>query len=278
MKIAVTGGRGFLGAALIEKINAGDASTAVSFDLEDGYDIMDPDSLDHLAGIDHVVHLAGMLGTAELFDEPARAINVNMIGTLNVLQACEKHGLGYTGITMPDSNWANVYQATKLGAMKLASAWHVNMGVPVSHVRAFNAFGPRQKHGEGHPQKILPTFATEAYAKRPLPVWGNGLQCVDLVHSDDVAEMLLRALRFGDDEVFDAGTGCAMTVRRVAEMVNTIAGNDRGIEYLPMRRGETPDTVIIARGEGWDKLGWKPEFDPEKFREAVESYAPWHNE
>lgn len=274
MKVAVTGGSGFLGAATVRKLKEA-GHEADSFDLADGYDILNVDSLYDLKGRDHVIHLAGMLGTAELFDTPEKAIEVNMIGTLNVLQMCERLGMGYTGISMPDSSWANVYQATKLGAMRLASAWHANKGVPVSHVRAFNAFGPGQKHGEGHPRKILPTFATEAYAKRPIPIWGNGLQSVDLVHSDDVAEMLVRAIRFGDDQTFDAGTGQELTVRRVAEMVNLVAGNERGYELLPMRMGEVPDTSIVAKGEGWDLLGWKPRFDMERFRETVESYAPW---
>lgn len=274
MKVVVTGGSGFIGAATGRKLEEA-GHEWFAFDRYTDADILNLDDLKLFKGMDHVIHLAGMLGTEELFDAAHEAIEVNMIGTLNVLQACEEYALGYTGISMPDSDWKNVYQATKLGAMRLASAWHDNKGVPVSHVRAFNAYGPGQKHGEGHPRKIIPTFATEAYAKRPIPIWGNGLQSVDLVHVDDVAEMLVRAMRFGDDQTFDAGTGEESTVRRVAWMVNMITGNDRGYELHPMRLGEKPDTAIVAKGEGWDLLGWKPEFDPERFREAVESYAPW---
>lgn len=272
MKIAVTGGAGFIGSAVLKKA-AEAGHEAWGFDLADGNSVLG--DLRALSGADVVIHLAGMLGTSELFEEPETAIKVNMIGSLHVLQWCQANGAGYVDIVMPDSNWANVYQATKLGAMRLADAWHANMGVPVSHVRAFNVYGAGQKHGDGHPQKILPMFATEAYAKRPLPIWGNGLQCVDLIHVDDVADMLVRATRFGDSEVFDAGTGMALTVNRVAETVNRITGNEQGVIHLDMRKGEVPDTVIIARGEGWDRLGWKPDFNPEAFSDAVESYAPW---
>src|SRR6478752_5341040 len=98
---------------------------------------------------------------------------------------------------MPDSDWANVYQATKLCSMKLATAWHRNFGVPVSHVRAFNAYGPGQKYGVGHPQKFLPTFASLAWRGEPIPIWGDGLQSVDPIHVDEVARMLVDATRFG---------------------------------------------------------------------------------
>jgi len=84
----------------------------------------------------------------------------------------------------------------------MATAWHHAYDVGVSHVRAYNAYGPGQAYGPGHPQKILPTFARAAWEGRPIPIWGDGEQTVDLVHSDDVARMLVDALRFNDDAMF----------------------------------------------------------------------------
>src|SRR5689334_5442779 len=156
-----------------------------------GMTVMDPDDLNEgLAGAHVVSHLAGMLGTSELFDRPREAVDINVKGTLNVPNWCQQEEAAYVGITMPDSSWANVYQATKPCAMRLATARHRNFGVPVSHVRAFNVYGPGQKHGPGHPQKFLPTFATRAWAGLPLPVFGNGLQTIDPVWVGDVARML----------------------------------------------------------------------------------------
>ena len=165
----------------------------------------------------------------------------------------------------------SVYTATKVCAGRLATAWHKFKGVPVSHVRAFNAYGPGQAHGPDHPQKIVPTFATEAWAGRPIPVWGDGTQTVDLVHTDDLARMLVDAVDHGDDVTFDGGTGVPFTVNQVARTVLAVTGSQAGIEYLPMRDGEEP-TTIVADGEGWDRLGWKPEHSDAKFAAAVESY------
>ena len=267
MKIAITGGRGFIGAATVRAAEQA-GHDAFAFDRPD--DILG--ALDGLAGASHVIHLAGMLGTSELFDTAEEAVETNVIGTLRILQWCEANGAGFTGISMPPV-FPSVYTATKICADRLATAWHLAKGIPVSHVRAFNAYGPGQKHGPGHPQKILPTFATEAWHNRPIPIWGDGNQTVDLIHADDIARILVEATAHGEDAVFDAGTGIALTVNELADFVLVLTGSTAGIKRLPMRAGETP-THIVAAGDGWDRLGWRPHLDMDRLAEAVRWYKP----
>lgn len=256
MNILVTGGAGFIGSAVVRECQRRRWQVDV-FGLEHG-GVEDADAVAKAVdGHTAVIHLAGLLGTHELFDEVHAAIDVNVKGTINVLDACRAYGAGYVGISMP-AVFPSIYTATKIAAARLATAYHHTYGVPVAHVRAFNAFGPGQAHGPGHPQKIIPTFATEAWAGRPIPVWGNGAQTVDLIYVDDIARMLCDAVRHGDDVTFDAGTGEAFTVGWVAEFVRTLTKSKGGIEYRPMRRGEVP-SYIVATGEGWDRLDWRPE-------------------
>lgn len=265
MRVAVTGGSGFLGRYVVTYLK--DAGHDVQIlGLETGFDVREPFNLD--AG--GVIHLAGMLGTHELFDTVHEAVDVNIHGTVNVLDACVNAGARYVGITMPQV-FPSVYTATKVAATRLASAYHHTHGLPVAQVRAFNAFGPGQAHGAGHPQKIVPMFATEAWNNRPIPIWGDGTQTVDLVYAGDLGRMLAEALQFGDDCTFDGGTGQAFTVNQVADMVLAITGSKAGVEYLPMRRGEVP-THIVASGEGWKRLGWQPHFSTIKFEATVGSY------
>ena len=270
MKILVTGSGGFIGGEVKRFLEArGDE--LVAYDRVDGNDILDADKLVEVSrGCDAAIHLAGVLGTHELFDSIHNAIDVNIKGTVNVLEACRKNGLSYTGISMPKV-FKSIYTATKVCTGWIASGFHETYGLPVSHVCAYNAFGPNQHHGPGHPQKIVPTFAVESWGMRPVPVWGDGEQTVDLVHTSDLARMLVDATLHGDDVEFDGGTGVAFTVNQVAEMVFDVTGHYSGIEYLPMRRGEKP-THIVATGRGWDRLGWKPEFRKDDFVAAVESY------
>jgi nucleoside-diphosphate-sugar epimerase len=269
MKVLVTGGHGFIGQHVMAVL-AREGIEAVSFDLSHGQDVRSPGQV-HLAteGCSHVIHLAGMLGTSELFATAHSAVDVNVHGTLNVLQACAATGAAYTGITMPRV-WSNVYQATKQCAQALASAWHQHEGVPVSHVRAFNAYGVGQKL---YPvQKIIPTFSHRAWCGEPIPIWGDGTQQVDLVWAGDIAEMLLRATSYGDDQVFDGGTGTGLTVNEVARHVCDRTGSKAGVQYLPMRKGEH-EAKVVASGEGWNLMGFTPHgVNWVRLDEAVDSY------
>lgn len=270
--IAVTGGSGFIGNYVVRRlIDLG--YDYVIIDRSMGLDILadNGDVEEILRYCTGVIHLAGVLGTAELFDDVNLAIDVNVKGTAHILQMCHAHDLHYVGITMPQV-WDNVYQATKAAATKLAAAYHRHYDLRVSHVRAYNAYGPGQKVGT--PQKIIPTFANAAWRNEPLPVWGDGTQYVDLVYVEDVAAMLVDALGFGANQVFDAGTGYTITVNEVAAYVlDHVPGTTSKIEYLPMRKGEHGQGVV-AEGEGWDKLGWKPMFRLPALKETVESYRP----
>lgn len=267
MRIAVTGGSGFLGRATIAAAAAA-GHEAWPFDTATGHDILG--SLDGLHDADTVIHLAGLLGTSELFDQAESAVHVNVIGTLRVLRWCEKNGAGFVDAAMLDV-FPSVYTATKMCARRLAGAWHNAYGVPVAHVRAFNAYGRHQAHGPGHPQKIVPTFARCAWEGRPLPIWGDGEQTMDLVHADDVGRMLVDATGHGDGAMFDAGTGVAVTVNELARFVLDVTGSKAGVEHLPMRPGETP-VRIAAEGEGWDRLDWKPALDWDRIAETVRWY------
>lgn len=278
MKILVTGGAGFLGQATI-RYGEALGHEMHSYDRIHGGDILSRHGLrTAVLNVDHVIHLAGVLGTAELFDDPHRAVEVNVGGALNVLQACEMAGAGYTAVTMPPV-FPSVYTATKVCADRLATAWHHAHGLRVSHVVAYNAYGPGQKHGPGHPQKIIPTFATLAWQGRPLPVWGDGEQTVDLVHVDDIGRMLVDATAYGDDQTFHAGTGVALTVNQVADFVIEVVRDAGGeptsrIEYLPMRKGEIPTHIVADDPHGWNRLGYQPQLDWDDLRAVIESYRP----
>lgn len=265
MRVIVTGGSGFIGQYVQSALTTRGHDPWV---LDGPYDVMD---IGEWSKAEAVIHLAGVLGTAELFDDFDRAIDVNIKGTHRVLEYCRKQDARFVGVTMP-SVWANVYQATKLCSRTLATAWHESFGVPVSHVRAYNAFGAGQKYGPGHPQKIIPTFSTLAYRNKPILIWGDGDQTVDLIHARDVADVLVQALDFGDDELFDAGSGVDMTVNQVAEMVIKTAKSTSAIVHGPMRAGERPHTKLRAEGEGWSKLDRTPRLLEEDLVRTIQSY------
>lgn len=269
MKIAVTGGSGFIGSAVVQAVkNAGHDPLIVDRTLGEDYDIT-RGGLNNVDA-DHVIHLAGVLGTSELFDTPHEAIDINIHGAVHVLEYCQRWKIGYTAVTLPPI-FHSVYTVTKVCADGFATAWHEAFGVPVSTVRAYNVFGVGQKWGPGHPQKFLPTFATRAWMNLPLQIWGDGEQTMDVVSTTDLARMLVDATRFGDDDLFEAGCGMEISVNDFAQFVLEVTGSTAGVEHLPMRKGEIPSR-IKATGIGWDKLDWRPTLDWDEVAEAIYWY------
>lgn len=266
MRIAVTGGRGFIGSVVTDMVEQYGHEPVV-VDKADGRNIF---RMYEIGRVDHVIHLAGVLGTAELFDIPLTAVDVNIRGTVNVLEYCREFGAGYTAVTLPPI-FKSVYTITKMCADAFAEAWHLTYNVPVSFVRAYNVFGIGQKWGPGHPQKFLPTFATRAWRNEPLQIWGDGKQTMDVVSTRDLARMLVEATAYSDCELFEAGCGEEISVVDFAEYILHATGSTGGIEYLPMRKGETPSR-IKASGLGWNLLGWQPTLNWDEVREAVMWY------
>ncbi len=267
MKVVVTGGAGFLGRHVCDELSATGHHPVI---LDRPFDVLD---ICDIEPYDAVIHLAGVLGTAELFDDFDRAVDTNIKGTHRVLEYCRAHNARFVGITMP-SVWANVYQATKLCGRTLATAWHESFGVPVSHVRAYNAFGVGQAVGPGHPQKIIPTFSRLAWEGKPIPIWGDGEQTVDLIYAVECASVLVQAIDHGDDQMFEAGTGAEWTVNEVAEFVLQVTQSDSPIHHYPMRPGEREHTKLCATGEGWELLDRPPRFDIGELIGTINSYRP----
>ncbi len=271
--ITVTGGAGFIGSHVAHW--AQQAGHEVRFfDRRNGHDILG--DLSGLEGSDAVIHLAGVLGTLELFDTIEHAIEQNVVGSYRIAQWCLDNDAQYTGILVPDV-FPSIYCATKVAAHRLTSALHHAKGLKVSHVIAYNAHGPGQAYGVGHPRKFGPTFSMAAWQGRPIPVWGDGSALVDPVPVSVVARMLVDATDHSDDVVFDGGLATAVTVREIAEEVLRITGSRAGIAYEPMRIGETP-TNVAALGRGWERLDWAPWQGQDGWLEALAETVNWYRE
>jgi len=243
MQILVTGGDGFIGKHLSKAIEARGYELRL-FDQKAGQNVMDPESV--LKAVDEtevVFHLAAILGSEETLDYIERTIDVNIKGTLNVLEACRRCNKPVVILSLK-TGWMNPYLITKRCAAELALMYHQYLGLRTAVVRALNVYGPGQHWGHVH--KAVPTFITSAIRGEPLMVLGDGMQIADLIHVSDMCEILIRTMERGVwGQSIDAGTGVPTRIIDLAKLIINLARSKSKIVFKPMRKGE-PDHSIQA--------------------------------
>lgn len=277
MRIGITGGSGFIGSHVVDNAltNGHDVTlfdrTQKAPRLELGAygarvemfhgDIRDPDSVAELAAhVDGIIHLAACLGTQETITNPYPAVHTNIVGGVNVLQACAQYDVPAVYIGVGNYWMQNSYSITKTTVERFIHMYNAERGTTVNIVRAVNAYGPRQSvappFGPAKVRKITPSFVCRALTGTPIQIYGDGHQVSDMVHVRDVADVLVAALeaaaaghRFPTP--VEVGPAEHSTVGQVADLVAEVAADITGtahvpVEYLPMRPGEQPGARVTA--------------------------------
>lgn len=242
MKALVTGGSGFIGSHLMDKLKSLQLEV-VNYDKEDcfSHDIRDLGSLHGIVKAfqpDIIFHLAGLLGTSELMECVREAEEINVIGTLNVLDICKEFNVPLVFASkINPSDWINPYTITKRTCDAYCKMYEKQWNLKICLLKPLNIYGPRQK---AYPvQKYVPTFIQKALKNKPLPVWGTGNQKVDPVYIEDVVAAMIRAWEkqcWG--KTIQVGLGKGWSVMQVAEMILELTQSKSKIELLPMRPGE----------------------------------------
>jgi UDP-glucose 4-epimerase len=262
MRTVVVGGRGFLGSAVVkELLRRGDIVAIVDPCASQGEndarfgaglveaipgDMLRPLSLtEAFDGADEVYHMGGRLGTSELEDAVHDAVAANITGAINVFEAAIATQVPTVFYPTKPNVWLNAYTVTKVAAEQFALIFRENHGVDIKSLRYFNAYGPGQALAPV--RKIVPMFAARALNRLPLVVYGDGEQTVDMIYSEDVGRITVDFTRSAySGHAIDCGRGEELTVNAVARLVNDLTGNDAGIVHVPMRRGETEGTRLVA--------------------------------
>jgi len=288
-KILVTGGGGFIGSHVVDLL------------IEKGYevtifdrfehrphredvnlylgDIKDKDAvLEAVSKHDGVINLAGILGTAETVNDPYPSVEVNIIGGLNVCEACRR--FSKKGVQITVGNWFmnNSYSITKNTAERFALMYNKEHGTKIAVVRGLNAYGPRQKPRPV--RKLIPNVVIPALLNKPIIIYGNGEQIMDMVYVRDVAEVLVRALTMDHgtyDKVFEAGSGDDTTVNYITELVVKLSDSKSEIRHVPMRAGEPEESVVKGDPKTLEVLDYSKK-DLTSLEEGLKKTITWYKE
>jgi UDP-glucose 4-epimerase len=272
--VLVTGASGFIGRHVVDRLLRNGAEV-IAFDCRidtrnrNDIEFIVGDIRDDVAVAEAIgqatswIHLAGVLGTQETISNPRPAAEVNILGGLNVLQAASQHQA--PGIYISVGNWFedNPYSLTKYSVERFCSMYRKYHDVNVGVVRGFNAYGPGQSipppYGRAPVRKIVPSFVSRAIHGDDIEVYGSGLQVMDMIYVADLANIIVACSDYvaagGDTGViFEAGTGRRTTVAEIAAVVLEAVGTGQ-IKHLPIRKGETADSVVLAKPETLSSLG-----------------------
>lgn len=303
MKALITGGAGFIG------------SNVAKYFLEEGYevvlldnlstgcrenipqspkarfiegDILDSAILQKAARDCKVVlHLAASVGNQRAIENPSQDSQVNVVGTLNVLEAARKEGIkkvvysSSAGIfgelkTLPINEDHPKDPDTPYGVSKLAGelqglCYGKLYGIDFVALRYFNVYGPGQRYDAYG--NVIPIFATRRLKKEPFTIYGDGEQTRDFVHVGDVAQAnFLAATKPAVGGVYNIGSATTITINKLASLMNEVSGPPHSpVKYAPVRKGDVRHSLAdITKAK--TRLGFQPRFSLEK---DLKNYWEW---
>lgn len=304
MRVLVTGGAGFLGSHLCDRL------------LAEGHDVIAMDNLitgttdniAHLAGnrrfhfihhdvtefiylagpLDAILHFASPASPIDYLELPIQTLKVGSLGTHNALGLALAKGarflLASTSEVYGDpmvhpqqeTYWGNVnpigprgvYDEAKRFAEAMTMAYQRTHGVQTRIVRIFNTYGPRMRLRDG---RVVPNFVGQALRGEPLTVYGEGKQTRSFCFCSDLVDGIYRLLLSNECDPVNIGNPVELTIYEFATVINELTGNTAGIRFEPLPvddpKQRQPDITKARR-----ILGWEPKVD---LHEGMERTIAW---
>ena len=251
-------------------------------------DVRDRELLDALFSerFDRVAHLAGLAGVRASVERPEDYVDVNVRGTLNVLEAARRAPVRNLVFVSTSSAYGDAappfletdpadrplapYAATKRAAELLCHSYHHVHGLPCNVVRLFTAYGPRNR-----PDMMAYKLLDSVFTGREIPLFGGGELVRDWTYVEDLARGIVAALDrpFGY-EIFNLGGGHPVTVRTFVEVVEELAGRKAHLVPTP-RQGSDAGATGADISKARRMLGFEPAVS---LRDGVERLVAWYVE
>jgi nucleoside-diphosphate-sugar epimerase len=290
-KAVITGGAGFLGSHLCERVVAegwdvlcydslitGDERNLAALRAGDRFRYERADVSEGLAAtgeVDWVLHLASPASPRDYLDHPIDTLRAGSLGTLNALVLARDKGarflLASTSEVYGDpkehpqseSYWGHVnpigprsvYDEAKRFAEAATMAFHREHGVDVRIVRIFNTYGPRMRRADG---RAVPNFIDQALQGQPITIHGDGKQTRSLCYVDDLIEGIYRFLGSDDLGPMNIGNPHEVTIVELAEIVNAVAGGSSELVF-EARPVDDPEMRCPDITRARTTLGWEPQ-------------------
>ena len=291
MRACVTGGAGFIGSTLVDRLLAEGHEVAVLDDFSTGRrenlagvaghidlvegDLRDPQAVRRaVAGCEVVYHQAALAAVARSVERPEEVTEVNVAGTVRLLAAA--HGAGCRRVVFASSSSIygdtvelpkhegmlpsprSPYAASKAAGEAYLAAFQATYGLETVTLRYFNVYGPRQSPQSQY-AAVVPLFVDALRKGRPVTLHGDGGQTRDFTFVEDVVDALARAAVAPDATKgpMNLGGGGRISIHDLVGVIAASLGVQPTVEHAPARVGDVRDSQAdITRARTW--LGWQP--------------------
>jgi dTDP-glucose 4,6-dehydratase len=307
MRILLTGGAGFIGSHLSERLLSEGHEVACIDNLVTGrienithltknprFEFIEHDVTKYIAvdgKVDFVLHFASPASPVDYLMHPIKTLKVGSLGTHNALGVAKANGArfllastsevyGDPAISpQPETYWGNVnpigprgvYDEAKRFAEALTLAYHRSHGMDTKIVRIFNTYGERMRHRDG---RVVPNFIDQAMRGEPLTVYGDGSQTRSFCYVSDLVEGITRLMASDLNEPVNIGNPREMTILEFAKLIKGLTGTKSEIVFkdLPVDdpKQRRPD---ITKAKS--RLGWEPKVG---FEEGLKRTIKWFKE
>ncbi|MBI3615661.1 MAG: SDR family oxidoreductase [Candidatus Omnitrophica bacterium] len=295
MRILVTGGAGFIGSHLCERLLAeghhvlcldnfltGDEENIAHLISNRSFELIRQsivDSLELNGSLDTILHFASPASPPDYLKHPIETLKVGSIGTLNALELAKskkaKFLLASTSEVygdplvhpQPESYWGNVssigprsvYDEAKRFSEALTMAYHRAHGLDTRIVRIFNTFGPRMRKEDG---RAIPNFITQALSGRPITVYGNGSQTRSFCYISDLVEGIRRLMDFNFHDPVNLGNPEEKTLLDLAKIIVRLTRSPSPLVFQPLPTDD-PKQRCPQIQQARQKLNWAPKISLE---------------
>ncbi|MGE0884203.1 MAG: UDP-glucuronic acid decarboxylase family protein [Blastocatellales bacterium] len=290
MRILITGGAGFIGSHMVDRLIAegnrvvamdnlvtGDLANINHHRSNPNFEFIFHDVSNHIhvpGQLDWVLHFASPASPIDYLQLPIQTLKVGALGTHNALGLAKakdaKFILTSTSEVYGDplvhpqheEYWGNVnpvgprgvYDEAKRYAEAISMAYHREHKVDVRIVRIFNTYGPRNRINDG---RVVPTFINQALRDEPIPVFGEGQQTRSFQYVDDLVEGIRRLMDVRFNKPVNIGNPNEMTILEFARLILRLTGSQSQIVYKPLPQDD-PKTRRPDITRARQVLGWEP--------------------
>jgi UDP-glucose 4-epimerase len=297
MRIAVTGGAGFIGSHVVDRLQEA-GHTVIVVDVKGPHrpdvafrqaDLSDLGSMVQVTrGCDVVFHLAAVSNVNDAFEHPVATVRINITGTVNVFEACRRNDVSRT--VLASTVWVyagasgdgphdeeapfhlpsagHIYSSSKIAGELIAHNYDELYQQPFTILRYGIPFGPRMR-----PELVIPRFVHMALAGDPITVHGDGSQFRNYVYVEDLADAHVLALAdVAENEVFNLEGPRPIPIRHVTETIRDVLDIPLNVEFGSTRPGDYAGKEVSAE-KARRVLGWMPETT---FEEGMRRYIEWY--